>query len=77
MRPRPPPLLQTMGEIIMQKQLELKFGGCKIPDFHEWYSETCTERRLWGDKPLSVDEGKELYNRLLTQGFFENGGYTK
>ena len=61
----------------MAKQLELNFGGNKTPTFAEWYSETCTERRLWGDTPLTYEKGKELYNRLLTQGFFENGGYTK
>ena len=59
------------------KQLEFNFdfGGAKIPDFYEWYSEVCAERKLWGDVPLSEKDGRELYNRLLTQGFFKNGGY--
>jgi hypothetical protein len=65
-----------MGEIIMkQLELQLEFGGAKIPDFNEWYSEVCAERKLWGDVPLSENDGRELYNRLLTQGFFKNGGY--
>ena len=74
MRPRPPSL---MGENIMAKQLafDFSFGGHKTPTFSEWYSENCTEKRRFGERQYTREEGQVVYNRLVKTGFFDKGFY--
>ena len=71
MRPRPPSL---MGENIM-KQLAFDFGGHKTPTFSEWYTENCTEKRRFGERQYSREEGRAVYDKLVKTGFFNKGFY--
>lgn len=65
-----------MGEINMKcLQLEFDFGGHKTPTFSEWFSENCTEKRRFGERQYTREEGQQVYNRLVKTGFFKRGQY--
>ena len=65
-----------MGEKNM-KQLELNFGGHKTPSFETWYAENSTEKRKYGEKQYTPRKALEVYNQLIRNGFFTNGGFLK
>ena len=67
-----------MGENVMkQLSFDFKFGGHKTPDFEEWYSENCSEKRRFGERIYSRNEAKTIYNNLVRTGFFDRGLYLK
>ena len=57
------------------KQLSFDFGGHKTPTFGEWFSENCTEKRRFGERQYTREEGLKVYNRLVKTGFFKRGHY--
>ena len=56
-------------------QLELEFGGHTTPTFDTWYAENSTEKRKYGEKEYTPSEAKEVYCKLIENGFFAKGGY--
>ena len=56
---------------IAPKQLELEFGGNRIPTFETWYSENSHEKRTFGEKVYSYEEAEKVYKRLLENNFFK------
>ena len=64
------------GRIFM-KQLELKFGGYRIPDFETWFAENSRERRADGQPIYSKEKAKLVYQNLIDNNFdfpLWNGG---
>lgn len=64
------------GRIFM-KQLELKFGGYRIPDFETWFAENSRERRADGQPIYSKEKAKLVYQNLIDTDFdfpLWNGG---
>ncbi len=46
------------------KQLELKFGGYRIPDFETWFAENSRERRADGQPIYSKDHSSFLIRKF-------------
>ena len=59
------PAFYFMGEIFMKKQLELKFGGYRIPDFESWYAENSRERRADGLTIYDTEKAENVYQQLI------------
>lgn len=56
---------------IAPKQLELDFGGNRVPTFETWYSENSHEKRLFGEEVYTYEKAQQVYNRLLENNFFK------
>jgi hypothetical protein len=56
-------------------QLEFDFGGHTTPTFETWYAENSTEKRKYGEQQYTPSEAKEVYYKLVDNGFFAKGGY--
>ena len=53
---------------------------CKLPYFlvegsQTLFIENCTEKRKYGEKEYTPSEAKEVYFKLIENGFFAKGGY--
>ena len=67
--------LSLMGDVMKQLQFDFDFGGHKTPNFSEWYQENCTEKRRFGERQYTREEGLQVYNKLVKSGFFKRGQY--
>ena len=67
--------LSFMGDCMKQLSFNFSCGGHKTPTFNEWYHENCSEKRRFGEREYSEEQGREVYNELVESGFFDKGGY--
>ena len=67
--------LSFMGDCMKQLTFNFSFGGHKTPLLMNGITKNCSEKRRFGEREYSEEQGREVYNELVKSGFFDKGGY--